>query len=170
VIATRNENREFQLGRSSGLKPPLFSHHVGRKIKTSENTMTATSSEDTLIADITSGKFKHIDGMFSPLTKRLIQEHGAADADITQFWIMTPQDWCCPVCKRSKGDIVRKDKNNRLICRLVEHHDHMNDILVKRFTAISATLKCGVVADDAAERFAKRSSAMVSAYKAKGII
>jgi rubredoxin len=126
--------------------------------------MTDTSSRDKLIADITSGKFKHIDGIFSPLTKQLIQEHGAADADMTQFWIMTPQDWCCPVCKRSKGDIVRKDKNNLLICRLVEHHDHMNDILVKRFTAISATLKGGVVADDAAERFAKRSSAMVSAY------
>jgi rubredoxin len=126
--------------------------------------MTAISSEDKLIADITSGKFKQIDGIVSPLTKRLVQEYGAVDADMTQFWIMTPQDWCCPVCKRSKVEIVRKDKNNRLICRLVEHHDHMNDILVKRFTAISATLKGGVVADDAAERFARRSSAMVSAY------
>jgi rubredoxin len=126
--------------------------------------MSDTSPEKRLIDDIESGKFRHVDGVMSPLTRRLLRDHGAVEVDMTEFWMMTSQDWCCPVCKRNKAEIVRKDKNGRLICRLVEHHDHMKDILGKRFSAISATLKGGVVADGAAERFAKRSSSMVSAY------
>ncbi len=126
--------------------------------------MSDISPENQLIADVASGKFRHIDGIMSPLTIQLMNAHDAVEADMTEFWMMTPQGWCCPVCNRSKSEIVRKDKNNRLICRLVEHHDHMIDILGKRFNEISATLIGGVIADDAAERFARRSSSMVSAY------
>lgn len=126
--------------------------------------MPGITSEDKLIDDIASGRFLSIDGVISPLTKQLLKKHDAVEVDMTEYWIMTTQSWCCPVCKRNKSEIVRKDKNNRLICRLVEHHDHMRDILGKRFSDISATLKGGVVADDVAKRFAMRSSAMVSAY------
>jgi hypothetical protein len=49
------------------------------------------------------------------------------------------------------------------MCRLVEHHDHMKDLLLRKFQSISASLQ-RVLADEAAEDFAKRSAPMVSAY------
>ena len=50
------------------------------------------------------------------------------------------------------------------MCHLVEHHDHVKDLLEKRFQEISSAQN-EVVADGAAKRFANRASAMVSAYE-----
>ena len=50
------------------------------------------------------------------------------------------------------------------MCLLVEHHDHVKDLLEVRFREISSS-QCEVVANGAAKRFAKRAASMVSAYE-----
>lgn len=126
--------------------------------------MTMFSPEvEKLLEDIKSGRLKMIDSVHSPLTKKLVAQFGAVDADITDLWMPTPQHWICPGCGRNKEQIVRLNKHNQLMCRLVEHHDHMKDLLLERFRVISAA-QAVVVADEVAESFAKRSVSMVSSY------
>lgn len=112
---------------------------------------------------IESGKCTYIDSHFSPLTRRLVKKFNANGVDMTDFWIRTPQNWSCLACGRNKEEIVRLNAKGQLICRLVEHHDHMKDLLLERFRQISASLEI-VVADEKAEDFAKRSASMVSSY------
>lgn len=104
-----------------------------------------------------------LDGAMSPQTVRLVEKFGAKKADMTLWWAMTPQSWVCPACDRSKPELVRLNKNGDLMCRLVEHHDHMGDVLQTQFQRHSVS-RDKVVATDLAEEFAKRSAAMVSAY------
>ena len=125
--------------------------------------MTADTSIDRLIHDIANGKRKDIDGIMSPLTQRLLIKLGATGVDMSEYWIRTPQNWICPACGRSKEELARKNSHNQLMCKLVSHHDHMQDLLLERFRSISASL-AKVVADEVAERFAKRSASMVASY------
>lgn len=118
---------------------------------------------EAFIESIENGSFVHLDGVMSPQTRQLVAAHGALRADMTIWWAYTAQDWKCPACRRSKSEIVRLNTKNELMCRLVEHHDHMQDLLIKRFIAISVS-RNEVVADESAERFAKRSASMVSSY------
>lgn len=129
-----------------------------------EGKMTVLTPESQKLKDaIESGKCKMLDSIFSPLTRRLIKKFASDGVDMTDLWIRTPQFWTCPGCGREKEQIVRLNAKNQLMCRLVEHHDHMKDLLLERFRNISASLKI-VVADEKAERFAKRSVSMVSSY------
>jgi rubredoxin len=116
-----------------------------------------------LKAAVENGKCQGIDGHFSPLTRRLVAKFNASGVDMTDFWIRTPQHWSCIGCGRKKEEIVRLNNRGQLICRLVEHHDHMKDLLLERFRQISAG-QDKVVADEQAEDFAKRSAPMVSSY------
>jgi rubredoxin len=118
---------------------------------------------EAFIESIENGSFIYLDGVMSPQTRQLVATHGAVRADMTIWWSHTSQDWTCPACRRTKPEIVRLNTKNELICRLVEHHDHMQDLLVKRFIAISVS-RNEVVADESAEHFAKRSASMVSSY------
>ena len=104
-----------------------------------------------------------LDGVMSPLTRELMQIFGAKGVDMTSWWAWTEPDWICSGCGRSKRELVRLNQKGQLMCRLVEHHDHMQDLLLKRFQEVSAA-QDRVVADEFAERFAKRSAQMVSAY------
>lgn len=118
----------------------------------------------TRLADaLADGSYRQLDGVMSAQTQELRRRFSAAGVDMTILWAMTPQEWACPVCKRAKPDIVRLNKNSHLICRLVEHHDHMQELLKRRFEEISTSLDT-VVADQTSEAFAKRSSSMVSAF------
>lgn len=118
---------------------------------------------EAFIESIENGSFIYLDGVMSPQTRQLVIAHGAVRADMTIWWSHTSQDWTCPACQRTKPEIVRLNTKNELMCRLVEHHDHMQDLLIKRFIAISVS-RNEVVADESAERFAKRSASMVSSY------
>lgn len=118
---------------------------------------------EAFIESIENGSFIYLDGVMSPQTRQLVKAHGAVRADMTMWWAYTSQDWTCPACQRTKSEIVRLNTKNELMCRLVEHHDHMQDLLIKRFIAISVS-RNEVVADESAERFAKRSTSMVSSY------
>lgn len=82
---------------------------------------------------------------------------------MTIWWAMTPQDWHCPACGRHKRELARLNAKGELMCRLVDHHDHMRDLLVERFEEISMSMS-NVVADQLAERFAQRSASVVACY------
>lgn len=104
-----------------------------------------------------------LDGVMSPQTRALMHHFRCTGVDMKALWSYTPMSWTCPACNRTKPEIVRPNKNGELMCHLVEHHDHMKDLLIKRFQSISAGLE-RVVATEAADQFAKRSAPMVSAY------
>ncbi|MDP1953255.1 MAG: hypothetical protein Q8K71_02130 [Polaromonas sp.] len=104
-----------------------------------------------------------VDGAMSPLTKELMARFGATEVDMTSWWAWTPSEWTCTACGRPKSAIARLNQKGQLMCRLVEHHDHMQNLLLERFRQISSS-QDRVVADEIAEHFAKRSSQMVSAY------
>lgn len=104
-----------------------------------------------------------LDGVMSPLTKELLNRFGATEVDMTSWWAWTPSDWTCTACGRSKSAIARLNQKGQLMCRLVEHHDHMQNLLLERFRQISSR-QDRVVADEVAESFAKRSAQMVAAY------
>lgn len=104
-----------------------------------------------------------LDGVMSPLTRELAERFGAEAIDMTLAWAWTPMDWICPACGRSKPEIVRLNGNGHLMCRLVEHHDHMKDLVKAEFERQCKSKKV-IVADETAKRFASRASQMVSAY------
>lgn len=117
-----------------------------------------------IISLIISGELTSIDGVMSPVSVALSARLGSNEFDINSWWVKTPQEWICPACGRKKIDLARLNTKNEIMCHLVEHHDHMKDVLRRRFQEISVNRKV-VVADQHAENFAKRSSAMISAYE-----
>lgn len=118
--------------------------------------------DEALLRSIESGN-SVLDGVMSPLTSALVKNFGCTGVDMDTLWAYTPTSWKCPACQRPKLEIARPNKNGDLMCRLVEHHDHMKDLLLRKFQSISASMQ-HVLADEAAEDFAKRSAPMVSAY------
>jgi rubredoxin len=104
-----------------------------------------------------------LDGVMSPLTRELAGRFGTESVDMTFGWACTPMDWVCPACGRTKREIVRLNTNGHLMCRLVEHHDHMKDLVKDEFER-QCKLQKTIVADEFARRFATRASQMISAY------
>lgn len=104
-----------------------------------------------------------LDGVMSPQTLRLAEEMSAVGIDMTSAWSWTSEDWLCPACGRGKPEIVRLNSKRELMCRLVEHHDHMKDLVEMEFMAACKALD-KIVADEYGKRFASRASQMVSAY------
>jgi rubredoxin len=118
--------------------------------------------DESLLRSVESG-YSVLDGVMSPLTRTLVKDLRCTGVDMDTLWAYTSPFWKCPACQRPKSEIARPNKNGDLMCRLVEHHDHMKDLLVRKFQSISASMQ-RVLADEAAEEFAKRSAPMVSAY------
>lgn len=112
---------------------------------------------------VKAGDAAYVDGVMSPQTLMLIEEFSASGVDMTVGWSWTPMDWICPACERCKADIVRLNSKRQLMCRLVEHHDHMKDLLEKEFAA-ACKASDQMVADEFGKRFASRAAQMVSAY------
>lgn len=106
---------------------------------------------------------KGLDSEFTYSTKKLVSLFKADGAHLNRWWVLTPVDWSCPCCKRSKSQIVRLNKNNYLTCQLHEHHDHMEEVVRTLFENYS-TLKKQQVADELSERFAIKSAFSLSAY------
>ena len=103
------------------------------------------------------------DGAESPATRELMARFGATGVDMTKWWAWTRVIWECPACGRSKAQIVRLNANGHLMCRLVEHHDHMKDLLEGEFEA-QCKQQSSIGADERSKRFAERSAQMISAY------
>jgi hypothetical protein len=51
----------------------------------------------------------------------------ARGLNIGGFFDVGPE-WRCPCCFRSKVEIARLDVNGNLLCRIVRHHDHFEDL------------------------------------------
>lgn len=116
-----------------------------------------------ILAGVESGDVDNIDGVMSPTSRAIAERLGTTEFDMNSWWIQTPQDWTCPACGRNKLDIARLNTKGEAMCWLVEHHDHMQNVLKKRFQELSVQRDV-VVADDHSEEFAKRSASMISAY------
>lgn len=116
-----------------------------------------------IVTRIASGELRFLDGIMSPVSVEISARLSAAKSDMNSWWVKTAQDWACPACGRAKLDIARLNSKGEAMCQLVEHHDHMRDVLKRRFGEISASREV-VVADELAEKFAKRSATMVAAY------
>lgn len=104
-----------------------------------------------------------LDGVMSPLTRELENHFNAKGVDMTLAWACTRMSWICPACGRTKPEIVRLNTKGHLMCRLVEHHDHMKDLVKAEFERQCKAQRT-IVADEVAMRFAERASQMVSAY------
>lgn len=74
-----------------------------------------------------------LDGVKCKQTVSLANELGAKGMSLSIWWALTPPDWQCPVCKRTKPKIARLDRHGRLMGQLVEHHDHLVDLLSDLF-------------------------------------
>ncbi|WP_404973095.1 hypothetical protein [Vibrio campbellii] len=104
-----------------------------------------------------------IDSEFTFSTRKLVSQFNADGAHLNRWWVMTPVSWQCPCCKRSKGEIVRLNKNNYLTCQLHEHHDHMKDVVKELFESFSVKQNI-IVADELSEKFAIKTAFSLSAY------
>lgn len=117
-----------------------------------------------LVAAIKNGTVFLLDGVISPVSRAIANRLGTTQFDMNSWWVETPTYWECPACGRSKLEIARLNTNGEIMCHLVEHHDHMKDVLKRRFREISINRE-EVIADAQAEGFAKRSSMMISAFE-----
>lgn len=117
-----------------------------------------------LIEAIENGILDSLDGVMSPVSQSLAERLGTAQFDMNSWWVETPTYWTCPGCGREKLEIARLNTNGEIMCHLVEHHDHMKDVLKRRFQEISISRE-KVIANAEAEKFAKRSSMMISAFE-----
>ncbi len=117
-----------------------------------------------LIGAIENGSLDSLDGVMSPVSQSLAERLGTQQFDMNSWWVATPTYWICPGCGREKSEIARLNTNGEIMCHLVEHHDHMTDVLKRRFQEISISRE-KVIANAEAEKFAKRSSMMISAFE-----
>lgn len=104
-----------------------------------------------------------LDGEACPQTLRIHEQLNAHGFALNSWWAITKPEWNCPACKRGKTAIARLDRHGRLMGKLVEHHDHMQDVLERLFIYASQA-RDSVVADQRAQSFVKRAAPLLSAY------
>lgn len=122
------------------------------------------NNQDALINAIENGTLTWLDGVMSPISKALALKLKSTQFDMNAWWVESPTSWVCSGCGRGKLEIARLNSNKEIMCHLVEHHDHMKDILKRRFQEMSVSLE-KVIASAQAEKFAKRSSMMISSFE-----
>ncbi|HJQ56845.1 MAG TPA: hypothetical protein VJ890_08055 [Vineibacter sp.] len=72
------------------------------------------------------------DGRWSRAVKDAAQRFNATGIDLNRHWALTPPNWMCPACGRSKAQIVRLGDTGVLLANLHEHHDHLADYVKHR--------------------------------------
>ena len=88
-----------------------------------------------LEAAVESGELVSLDGIRSPLSRRILEFHAAQTIQMNSSWVCTAQDWKCPCCKRSKFEISRVGQRGQVLAKLVVHHDHMGQAMEEAFHA-----------------------------------
>jgi rubredoxin len=68
-----------------------------------------------------------LDGKWSSQTKYLLAQHGTFNLELNKWWAVTPQNWRCPSCDRSKLELAKLSRTKCLVAKLVSHHDHANE-------------------------------------------
>lgn len=86
-----------------------------------------------LVKCIAIGEITSIDGVESPLSKRIQAHLNLNVFEMNSNWIKTDQDWKCPCCRRDKFSIARPGKKQQILAKLVIHHDHMAEALEYEF-------------------------------------
>jgi len=98
------------------------------------------NNQDALINAIENGTLTWLDGVMSPISKALVLKLKSTEFDMNSWWVESPTSWVCSGCGRGKLEIGRLNSNQEIMCHLVEHHDHMKDILKRRFQEMSVRL------------------------------
>jgi len=106
-----------------------------------------------------------LDGPWSQQSQQLKTQFNAKGFHFNRWWLLTPPDWSCSVCKREKIGIARTDKNGFLSGHLHEHHDHMTDIVENLFAEVSSNRK-QVIATEQGKKFIRKIANSISAYDA----
>lgn len=88
-----------------------------------------------LVASVGAGEITCLDGVDSPLSKRIKALHKRDAFEMNSNWIGTSQDWTCPCCGRDKYRVSRVGKQRQILAKLVVHHDHMGEVLKLAFHA-----------------------------------
>ncbi|ANF23813.1 hypothetical protein [Stutzerimonas stutzeri] len=88
------------------------------------------------IEGIADGSIISLDGVESPLSKKIQAHHGLDLFEMNGNWIETAQHWTCPCCERGKFSISRVGSKRQILAKLVEHHDHMSDALKAAFRKV----------------------------------
>lgn len=111
-------------------------------------------------------RFPALDGRWSRQTLALLARFETSLLSLNDNWASVPQDWGCPVCARSKIDLVRLSSQGVLLCRLHWHHDHLRDRgekilrrgvpMLETHAARSAQFSAVAVCKSIAERFFPR--------------
>jgi rubredoxin len=104
-----------------------------------------------------------LDGETSPQTQRIAQSLCATGFALNRWWVITPPDWICSVCRRSKREIARLNRRGAMMGELHAHHDHMREYVARRFAEVSAE-RGEIVADARATEFIKRAVPFACAF------
>ncbi len=122
--------------------------------------------QQSLLAQFSADALQGLDAVCSPQTLELVELHGAdGGVDMTYGWSITPQNWSCPSCHRHKRELVRLNAHRELMCRIVEHHDHIVEYITRRFMDL-ATRGDEVHADWVGAEFARRLAPVVCLHDA----
>jgi rubredoxin len=88
---------------------------------------------DMVAGAVEAGEITTLDGVKSPLSKRISEHHGIDIFEMNSNWACSPQDWVCPCCQRNKFQISRPGSKGQILAKLVIHHDHMGEALRAAF-------------------------------------
>jgi rubredoxin len=91
------------------------------------------------VEGIADGSIDSLDGVDSPLSRRIQKHHSVDLFEMNGNWIETAQYWKCPCCDRGKFEISRVGSKGQILAKLVEHHDHMSDALKAAFRKVFVT-------------------------------
>lgn len=84
---------------------------------------------------VNAGEMIDLDGVDSPLSKRIKAHHRRDEFEMNSNWICSSQAWNCPCCGRSKFQVSRLGRQSQILAKLVVHHDHMGEVLKAAFHA-----------------------------------
>ena len=70
-----------------------------------------------------------LDGVWSGLTHSLMTTYSTDKIELNKWWALTPQNWKCPSCERTKRQIARLNSSGIVLAKLVSHHDHIKEYI-----------------------------------------
>tara|TARA_R110002073_G_scaffold26476_1_gene86760 strand:- start:7857 stop:9362 length:1506 start_codon:yes stop_codon:yes gene_type:complete len=76
------------------------------------------------------------DGRWSDQTKSILAKFDTQILNLNRGWAATWTGWTCPCCGRSKPQIARLASSGIVLCHLEQHHDHLEEFLKHRFSAV----------------------------------
>ena len=115
------------------------------------------------IEGIKDGSIHSIDGIESPLSRKIQAHHRGRLFEMNRNWIETAQSWTCPCCRRGKFEISRLGGKGQILAKLVVHHDHMTDALKAAFHKVFVE-SCSHKATNTGLALIERMAPAFSAY------